>query len=151
MKRLTKESLTRKLDEKDFHKPIRKDWIQAARKNNLVIVYSNHLDFIHIDGAVTECVYADCVPFFLARHGLVRNKNSDKTLEIHPYRFGKRRGEEMSPALYARLGKPVWDFCTDEIAGKAAPFRIQERQDFGETAKYFCRGIVVDLHELLPV
>ncbi len=77
-------------------------------------------------------------------------KAASDALEINPYKFGVRGDEVMSPSLYARLGKPVWDFLTDEMIGKAVPFHIRERQDFGEGAAYFCRGIVVDLDELFP-
>jgi hypothetical protein len=149
MKHISKEQLAKNLDEKDFHTPIRKNILELAKANNLLIVFSEHLDFIRFDGAYYDYVYADSAPFFIGPNGLLRNKdNATKTLEINPYKFGKRRGDEVSPALYTRLGKPVWDFLTDEVTEKAAPFHVRERQDFGDGTKYFCRGIVIDLERL---
>ncbi len=150
MKQLTKDSLAHNLDEKAFHTPIRDSVLKMAAKNNLLLIYSNHLDFIRFDGAFAESIYADCTPIYLTPDGLKCHKNEQECVEINPYKFGRRGSEELSKTLYSRLGKPVWDFLTDEITGKAAPFRIRERQDFGEGATYFCRGIVLDLHEFFP-
>ncbi len=150
-KKVLKEWIARRLDEKDFHTQVSKCLLETAQSNNLLLIFSDHLDFIRFDGAFYDYVYADHAPFYVTRNGLVRDeKAASDALEINPYKFGVRGDEVMSPSLYARLGKPVWNFLTDEMTGKAASFHIRERQDFGEGATYFCRGVVVDLDELFP-
>lgn len=153
MKVITKEILAARLNNMEFDDEIRTYLLGIAKESNLLIIYSVHLDYIRFDGVFSEKVYRDEV--FVTRKGLVRNKPNVKSgrasLKIESYHFGlKDEEEKMDPALYAQRGKPVWDFDCGPLQGKGAVFNIRERQDYCEGAIYFCRGIVVDMDEILP-
>ncbi len=50
-KKVSKEWVARRLDEKDFHAPVSKSLLETAKSNNLLLIFSDHLDFIRFDGA----------------------------------------------------------------------------------------------------
>ncbi len=57
-KKVLKEWIARRLDEKDFHTQVSKCLLETAQSNNLLLIFSDHLDFIRFDGAFYDYVYA---------------------------------------------------------------------------------------------
>ena len=166
-KTLTKERLAAKLDGMEYQEELPGEWIDAAWRNNLVIIHGDNQDRIRLDGVMMDEIRAyegaiirldrrGILPCPCGNHGkfcdrcLRQALASGEVIELKAWWCGRHGDEDMDSTAYALLGKPAWCFECRSIEGKFATFNIKERQDYGEGVDYFCRAVVIDLDELWP-
>jgi hypothetical protein len=167
-KTLTKEELAKKLNKRIYPFELSKKLEDIAKENNLVVIHGTHLsndieiedDSIIIKGAIDEELdFGEQI--LITKDGLFKNECDDEycpyflkiqkeaiknkiVIEIKSY-FG---GEDLDPAFYKSIGKPIFCFTLDDRhSEKIATFDIFYDDDFEE---YYCRGIILDLDELFP-
>ena len=164
-KTLTKERLAARFDGMEYMQELPDKLINAARRNNLVIIHGDNEDHVRLDGAITdftdafeggmvrlsreeilECRYGGGCDYFekYVRQAIA----SGEAIELKAWWCGRFGDENMDATAYAKLGKPAWYFDCSSIEGKFATFNIKERQDYGEGVDYFCRAVVIDLDEI---
>ena len=163
-KTLTKEELAARLDGIEYRNSIPRELLEAAKKNNLVIIHGASDDLVSFSGAITDEDYAsdggvirfsrkgipknDCdndeCPYYAA--WLRRAIATGEVCEIKVYWCGKCQYEAMDSNAYEILGKPTWCYGGENIAGKFATFDIFDTD--GDEREYYCRGVVIDIDEV---
>lgn len=167
-KTLTKEQLAAKLDGMDYVEELPDEIIEIAKQNNLVILHGDNRDWVHLDGAITDDIYAyegakvrfDKDGFFecpcenyhhrSCKEHFKRALASGDVIELKAWWCGRYGSKNMDELAYAMLGKPAWCFDCGSIEGKFAAFKIKERQDYGPCVEYFCLAVILDLDEIWP-
>ena len=160
-KTLTKEQLAAELDKWEYGEFIPKATIQAAKENNLVIVFGRSDDVVTFEGAIcdedgaynggitylsregipeNECI-EECCPYYERQIKSAIKSGEVQLLEV--YWCGQCEDKKMDEEEYASLGKPTWCYKTTM---PHAVFSVYETED--DEQGYYCRGIVIDLDEV---
>ena len=166
-KTLTKEELAARLDGMEYRNSIPKDLLEAAKKNNLVIIHGASDDIVSFSGAITDEDYAsDGGVIHFSRKGIPKNDCdndecpyyaawlkraivSGEVREIKIFWCGQCQNETMDSLAYNMLGKPTWCYDCENIAGQFVTFDMFDTD--GDEREYYCRCVVIDLDEIWPV
>ena len=165
-KTMTKEELAARLNGCERRDDFPKELIEAARENNLVIIYGASDDLVCFAGAITdEADASDGGTFFLSKKGipesdctsdecpyykrwLKQSIQSGRVKKVDVYWCGLRRGEPMPHDMYEKIGKPTWSYVCTQFHGQFATFDIFDTE--GDDRDYFCRAVVIDLDQIWP-